>query len=601
MEKSKLTEKQTQNQEQNVKKEKKLKYIHIVIIVLGILFISLPIFHQNLWFDESYSVGMANKSFADIWTIGSNDVHPVLYYWVLHIAYLLFGSNIYVYRILSMLPIAILGILGYTHIKKDFGEKVGLLFSFFVFFLPITSVYSGEIRMYTWAMLLVSLMAIYAYRIYKNSLQPQEKLTETEIEKTKAQNNQLEKENRKIFKPQGFYKNWVLFAIFSLTASYTHYYGLATAGIINLALFIYFVVKQIKIQEKEFTEDKKEEKQLEYQNITEKNKLNKLNLKCFIVSAVVQIALYLPWLIYLLTQFQAVSKGFWIQRPSVELWLQILTFQFTGNLDVTFLKQELALAFSIILLVYTIGAMIYAIIKHRKKHLPEQDHTKLKNTKETYPENVTRNMAENTNKPGLFAIGIYAIVVICIFIISLKVPVLYARYFLNLTGIFIFFMSFFMIKGGKKVLTVLICILTLITAIFVNYQVSTMNYGPTNSKPLAYVKQDLQQDDLILFGNTGNGFVLSMQLVDIANCFFDGDYWNVEPAYQAFGKDMKTIKTLEGLDDYQGRIWIIDGDNYNIYKEMKERYKENVTLIKQDHFATEYHNYQYYISLVEKK
>ena len=32
MEKSKLTEKQTQNQEQNFKKEKKLKYIHIVII-----------------------------------------------------------------------------------------------------------------------------------------------------------------------------------------------------------------------------------------------------------------------------------------------------------------------------------------------------------------------------------------------------------------------------------------------------------------------------------------------------------------------------------------------------------------------------------------
>ena len=162
-------------------------------------------------------------------------------------------------------------------------------------------------------------------------------------------------------------------------------------------------------------------------------------------------------------------------------------------------------------------------------------------------------------------------------------------------------MAFFMIKGGKKILTILICILTLITAIFVNYNVSTMNYGPTNSKPLEYVKQDLQQDDLLLFGNTGNGFVLSMQLPDIANCFFDGDYWNVEPAYQAFGKNMKTIKTLEGLDDYYGRIWVIDGGNYNIYREMSERYGENLKLIKQDHFSTEYHGYQYYISLVEKK
>ena len=59
---------------------KKTKYLHIAIIILGIIFISIPVFHSNLWFDESYSVGMANKSFIDIWNIGSNDVHPILYY-----------------------------------------------------------------------------------------------------------------------------------------------------------------------------------------------------------------------------------------------------------------------------------------------------------------------------------------------------------------------------------------------------------------------------------------------------------------------------------------------------------------------------------------
>lgn len=540
--------------ENSLKIEKRLKYAHIAIILLGIIFISIPIFHQNLWFDESYSVGMANNSFNDIWSIGSNDVHPVLYYWILHIAYLLFGSNIYIYRIISMIPIAILGILGYTHIRKDFGEKIGLLFSFFVFFLPIISVYSGEIRMYTWAMLFVSLMAIYAYRIYKNNLQSKEEVTEREIKK--VQNNQQEKETKKIAKPKGFYKNWILFAIFSLAASYTHYYGLATAGIINLVLLIHFIIKIIKAHKK-----------------NEKDKINILNLKCFIVSAVIQIALYLPWLLYLLIQFQTVSKGFWIENPSIELWLQIFIFQFTGNLDTIFLKQELAFIFSIILFAYAIGTMIYAIVKQKDN---------------------------NSNKPGLLAIGIYAVVTICIFIISLKVPILYARYFLNLTGIFIFFMAFFMIKGGKKALTIFICILTVITAIFINYQVTKMNYGPNNSKPLEYVKQDLKQEDLILFGNDATGFVLSMQLPGIANCFYDGDYWNVEPAYQAFGKEMKTIKTLEGLDNYYGRIWVVDSGNYNIYNEMLERYGENINLLKQEHFSIEYHSYQYNITLVEK-
>lgn len=143
------------------------KYLHITIIILGILFISIPIFHENLWFDESYTVGIVSKSFTDIWRIGANDVHPVLYYWMLHAIYLIFGSNIYIYRFFSMIPIAILSILGYTHIRKDFGEKVGFLFSFFVLFMPISSIYSSEVRMYTWAMLFVSIMAIYAYRIYK--------------------------------------------------------------------------------------------------------------------------------------------------------------------------------------------------------------------------------------------------------------------------------------------------------------------------------------------------------------------------------------------------------------------------------------------------
>ena len=67
-----------------------------------------------------------------------------------------------------MLAIAILGILGYTNIRKDFGEKTGILFSFFTYFLPIMNTYAQEIRMYTWSCLIVTLMAIYGYIFYKS-------------------------------------------------------------------------------------------------------------------------------------------------------------------------------------------------------------------------------------------------------------------------------------------------------------------------------------------------------------------------------------------------------------------------------------------------
>lgn len=184
--------------------------LHILIIVIGIIFLIVPAFHTNLWFDESYSVAMANHSFIDIWKIGSNDVHPILYYWVLHIINLIFDYNIIAYRMFSVVCVIILAILGYTHIRKDFGEKVGLIFSFLSIFLPGIALYAGEIRMYSMGLMLGTVMLIYANRIYNNK-----------INKT----------------------TFMIFGLSSLALAYTHYYGLMLAGIINILLFINLLKK----------------------------------------------------------------------------------------------------------------------------------------------------------------------------------------------------------------------------------------------------------------------------------------------------------------------------------------------------------------------
>ena len=177
---------------------------HILLILLGTIFIFIPAFHTNIWFDESYSVGIVTHSFADIWKIGSYDVHPILYYWMLKVISLIFGQNILVYRIFSALGIVVLGILGLTHIRKDFGKKTGLLFTFFSFFLPVILNYALEIRMYSWTIVFVTLMAIYLYRFIK----------------------------------QKNLKNIVLFGVFSIISCYMHYYALACDGILNLGLII---------------------------------------------------------------------------------------------------------------------------------------------------------------------------------------------------------------------------------------------------------------------------------------------------------------------------------------------------------------------------
>lgn len=247
--------------------------IHIAIIVIGILFCSASVFHLNLWFDESYSVGMASHNFTEIWSIGGHDVHPVLYYWIISLIGTVTGESILAYRLFSLVCIALTGILGFTHIRKDFGNKVGILFSFFTYFIPAATMFAGEIRMYGMAMLLVSLCAIYGYRIYKGDTS---------------------------------WKNWILFEIFSLGCLYTHYYGLMAAGLINVVMLLGFIKKR-----------------------------RWESTRRIIGLGILQFILYLPWFIYFTSQLKAITNGFWIQYVFPDTLIEISCFQFRGNVKET--------------------------------------------------------------------------------------------------------------------------------------------------------------------------------------------------------------------------------------------------------------------------
>ena len=250
---------------------KKNYLIHLLVIIFGSIFIFLSIFHENIWFDEAYSVGMTNKTFTDIWNIGSNDVHPVLYYWMLRIIKVLTNGSIIAYRIFSAIPIILLGILGITHIKKDFGEKTGIIFSFLSFFTPIIIVFANQIRMYSWAAYVVTILLIYSYRVYKG---------------------------------QDNFKNWIIFGLTSLFSIYIHYYGLICVGITNIFLMAYFI----------------------------KNKKYK-ELKKQILYVIILIILFFPWIIKLLLQIKHVSKGFWIECKFPETLLEIIGFQMSGIMN----------------------------------------------------------------------------------------------------------------------------------------------------------------------------------------------------------------------------------------------------------------------------
>ncbi len=524
-----------------------LKYIHIGIIILGILFICIPVFHSSMWFDESYSVAISNNhNFLEIWQIGGHDVHPVFYYWMLKIISLIFGNNILCYRLMSVLAIAVLGILGYTHIRKDFGEKVGALFSLFVFTFPTNIVYAGEIRMYTWAMLFVVIMAIYAYRIYKK-----EKNSKIDVTEEANKTNKKEK-----------IKNWIIFAVFSLLSAYTHYYGLMAAGIINIILFIWVLKDVVKQRKCTF------------------------NLKAFIVQAIIEIALYLPWVVSLLLQVSQVSNGFWIGVKFPDTLIEIFTFQFSGNLGGTkHIPNAVAGIYGIIFLLY----IMYCVISNIRKY------------KKTQKDNKIKECSYKNMEPAKLAIIIYAAVILGAIVVSLIIrrPIIYARYLLVVTGLLIFTFAYIMAKIGNKIANIVIIIATIMISVFVNIDLAQINYDKTNEQPLNYVKENIQDGDIFVYENDFTGFVISANLPQYKQYFWDRQNWGVDEAYKAYGSNMETVHNLDFLKDYKGRIWFMNAGSFELLEAAQNEY-DDLKVIKQIKFDIKYQDLHYSFALVER-
>ena len=95
-------------------------YFHQTTQICGLMKVTLYLWQKN--------------SFADIWRSGSTDVHPVLYYFMLKVIGLLTGNSILAYRLFSAVPLIILAILGFSHIKRTLEKKLDLHFRFSVIY-----------------------------------------------------------------------------------------------------------------------------------------------------------------------------------------------------------------------------------------------------------------------------------------------------------------------------------------------------------------------------------------------------------------------------------------------------------------------------------
>lgn len=483
--------------------EKHIKKLHLGLIALTCLLPLIAVFNSNLWFDEAYSVGLVNQNWGNLIVSGANDVHPILYYIMLKLFTMIFGNQLVVFRIFSLIPIVLLSIFSYTHIRKEFGEKVGMYFSFILLFLPTTLHYSTQIRMYSWIMFFIAVTAFYAYKVFQ------------EIEKK---------------------QNWIIFAIFSVLSAYTHYFGLFTIGIINLIL-IYYIVKK----KKEFW-------------------------KKWFLYAAIQLIAYIPGLLIFLLQSLRVAGGFWISVNYPDIFMQIVEFLFQDTIE------------SGIPSIFALFVFIYMILRVHSEYI--KDKTKI--------------------RPVTIALTVCGLVIGVTLLISFVRPIFIPRYMLPMLSLGIFALSYILSKENKKWIKFVISLGLVILSIWNGYTLLNKAYSEENQKPFHLIREEIQEGDIFVYTTIGPSSLVALEFENNAQYFYNKDNWTVEKAYGAFAPQMKCINDLSEIENYHGRVWVIDSGYTNMYDYMKDI--EGTKLLKDREKI--YHPYSgddFVISLFEKK
>lgn len=220
-----------------------------MIALFGVTYLSLC-FNQNIWTDEGFTIDLLKNcdTYAEVCSFTAKDVHPPLYYLIIKFFTDIFGIQLLLIKILSIVPMLGTMALAPMVLRKDFGFRTAVFFILILGTLPCTMEYAVQARMYTWALLFVTLCCLFAYRAATS--------------------------DRAI--------HWILYLLGGVGAAYTHYFAFAAVLWIYGFLFLYLLFFRRK------------------------------GLLRWLVASVISLLAYLPWLSQMAGQVQGVSGNYWI-------------------------------------------------------------------------------------------------------------------------------------------------------------------------------------------------------------------------------------------------------------------------------------------------
>lgn len=121
----------------------------LLILLLGFALRLFRLGAASLWYDETVSVWLARQDLAEITRHTAGDIHPPLYYYLLHFWGQFAGWTEFAVAFFSLLFGVLLIALVYRLGRDWIGARAGAFAALLVAFSPYNVWYSQEVRMYT--------------------------------------------------------------------------------------------------------------------------------------------------------------------------------------------------------------------------------------------------------------------------------------------------------------------------------------------------------------------------------------------------------------------------------------------------------------------
>jgi 4-amino-4-deoxy-L-arabinose transferase-like glycosyltransferase len=138
-----------------------------LLLATGLRFYRLA--GQSLWSDEGNSVALAQAGLGEIAARTAWDIHPPLYYWLLHSWIRIFGQSEVAVRSLSAVVGVLLVAVVYRLGARFFSKRVGLLAAVIASVSPFQVYYAQEARMYALLALLGALVVLATFELMRNA------------------------------------------------------------------------------------------------------------------------------------------------------------------------------------------------------------------------------------------------------------------------------------------------------------------------------------------------------------------------------------------------------------------------------------------------